>query len=118
MSTKKPEEVLAEIKQAAKDGKVEFASDVLAAALNEEIQKIFSTIKMIETGNPPKRPLWTADGIQIGIIMELDENGRPTQKARQIIEQVSLILGISLSTKDTWEEAALRLRDKESHARN
>lgn len=58
-----------------------------------------------------KRPLWTADGIDIGAVMPLTPEGHVTEDAKAAVRRAGEALGIALDVNDLWENAALRLRD-------
>jgi hypothetical protein len=110
---KTSEEALAWIRKAATEGEIPFASDVVCAALQAEIQQIYATIRLIETGQPPRRDLWTADGQTIAGVMPRDADRKPTQEACEAVRRAGEQLGIPLLIDDKWEDAALRLRNKQ-----
>ena len=105
-----PEEALAWAREAVAEGTIEFGSDTLTAQFDAEIQEIYAAVRMAETGKPPRRPIWTADGQTIGFVVALDDAGRPTAAARDAVRSAGRQLGIELSVDDVWEEAAMRLR--------
>ncbi len=108
-----PEEALAHIREAVGDGgTVKFAPDNLTAQLNGEIQRIYGAIRAAE-GREVKRPLWTADGVRIHMVLPWNEDGTATPEGVAAVKAAGEALGIPLTPEDIWEVAALRLRDHE-----
>jgi len=114
MEPKTSDEALAQIKEAAAAGRMRFADDTVNATLDDEIQQIFVAIRMAVAGQPPKRPLWTADGTSLSAVLPLDDDGHVTPEGHEAVARASVDLGIPLSSKDLWRDAALRLREKSS----
>lgn len=113
---KTPEEALAFLHEAAAEDRVGFASDAVAATLDDEIQRIFAVIRTIVRGGaPPKRGIWAADDAQIDFV--LPDFGKSDQDV-ETLARASSLLGIPLAPSDTWVEAALRLRAHENADRN
>jgi len=104
---------LSKIKELAAAGEIELASDTLTAQLDAEIQEIFRALYSVHYGREPKRPIWTADGVGVGIILDYDpaakDYSQPSFEACRIVGEQ---LAIELSPRTTWEVAALRLRNK------
>ena len=104
------------IKKTAAEGKFEFAPDTICASLDAEIQQIYSAIRIAEKGKPPKRPIWISDGNRVSICMEgevVEGRFHVYEHGLKAIATASQQLGIALSADDIWEEAAMRLRDKQ-----
>lgn len=112
---KTPEEALAHVQEAAAKGELEFAGDQLASQVNEQIQRIYREIRIVERGAPPKRGIWVGDNVAIDIV--LDDFGK-SEKEQLILAEVSRRLGIPIASSDTWVEVGLRLRDHENAARS
>lgn len=101
---KTSEEALAHIKAAAESGDITFASDNFCAQLDDEIQEIFTTLRITERGQPPRRNIWTSDGSRIDSVF--DANTDQVACMRQVSEK----LGVEIKPTDLWEDAAMRLR--------
>jgi hypothetical protein len=106
-------EALAHIQEAARADRVDFAPDVLTRQYDAEIQEIFVALRLC-LGKPPRRPMWVADGQQIGVVLEWategdDESGYSTESIAACLE-VGERLGIALTPHSIWEEAASQLR--------
>ncbi len=86
--------------------------DNLTAQLNGEIQRIYGAIRAAE-GREVKRPLWTADGVRIHMVLPWNEDGTATPEGVAAVKAAGEALGIPLTPEDIWEVAALRLRDHE-----
>lgn len=111
---KTPEEALAEIRAAAEAGRIDFAPDVLTAQYNDEIQRIFIALYTEWNGKPPKRGIWTADGQTVGVLFEWDpETKEYSARSHATCKKVGEQLGIELTPRSVWEEAAATLRAKE-----
>jgi len=112
---KTPEEALAHIRAAARADDVTLAPDVLTRQYDAEIQEIFVALRLC-LGRPPRRPMWVADGQQVGCVLEWategdDESGYSTESIAACLE-VGERLGIALTPHSIWEEAASRLRER------
>lgn len=116
---KTPEEALAAIKEAAEAGNIEFASDTLTSQLDTEIQEIFRELTFAYRGRYPTRAIWTADGVSLGVILDRDPTSREyTRESLEACRTAAEKLGIELSPRMTWEEAALQLRGKRAKIRS
>lgn len=115
-ATPDPAAALAAIQRAAAEGRIEFAPDSLADALDAEIQAIYAAIRFAQTGKPPRRPIWASDKSWIGDCLPLDKDGIVSFDGLQALGAAASSLGILLSPSDTWVEAALRLRAKNTPA--
>lgn len=106
-----PEQALASIKAAAVEGCIRLASDELTAQYNEEIQRIYATISQALHGKPPRRPIWTADGQDIGVVLTWDQDTKDyTPDSYQALKVASQTLGVTLTPRTIWEDAAASLR--------
>lgn len=110
MNPTDPQAALAAIQAAAAEGRIEFAPDSLAAALDPEIQTIYETIRMAETGKPPRRPIWASDDADIAFCLPWNDDGSVTPAGMKALAIAASAIGIPLSPRDTWVEAALRLK--------
>lgn len=118
MSKKKasttPAEALAAIKEAAARGDLHFASDSLTTQFDAEIQRIFRALYIEKNGREPKRGIWAANGTSIGLLFDWnDETKSYDERAYTICRAVGERLGIELTPKTLWEDAAAALRAKE-----
>jgi len=122
MTKRKPDEAdeaLARIKAAAEAGNIEFASDTLTSQLDAEIQEIFRELYVSHNGREPKRPIWTADGTTLGVMLDYDAATREyTEKSFATCRFVGKKLGIELTPRTKWEEAGLQLRAKRATLRS
>jgi hypothetical protein len=108
-----PEETLALIKEAAGNGRIDFAPDSLTAKYDYEIQTIFSLLYFEKRGEKPKRKIWTADGVTVGFVLDYNADTKDyTPESYEICKRVGEQLGISLTPRTVWEEAAAELRSK------
>lgn len=99
-------EALEKIKDAAAANKVCFAADDLTEQLDEEIQDIYGAIRVAQTGKPPKRAIWVANGQTLGAVL----GSPPTLQDYRALSEAGQALGIPLDSHEYWEVAALRLR--------
>jgi hypothetical protein len=107
MSKKKsPEEILSAIQKAVEEDRIKFASDAVSASLDPEIQLIYRVIRLIESGELPKRAIWCSDESYVGDVVLFSDNSEDT------LSRASAQLGITLNAGDKFVDAALRLRSK------
>lgn len=109
---KTPEDALRAIQEAAKSGDIKFASDELAAQYDEEIQVIFTTLFTALKGRAPKRPIWVADGQTVGVVLDWTKETGYSPESHEALKTASAQLGIELTPKTVWEDAAAALRAK------
>lgn len=115
MIEKTPEEILAEIKKAVAEGKYELAPDSIAVEYDPEIQRIFRALFVESRGREPKRPIWCSDLSDIGVLFDWDPETKDYPAATYAVcTKVGTALGIEVSPKDLFVDAAIRLRSKES----
>jgi hypothetical protein len=107
-----PEKALALIQEAALTGSIKMADNTQSAALDEEIQAIFVTVRVALTGKMPKRDMFAADRSTISDVLPLSDSGGTAAEGIIAVAKTSKELGIELSHKDTWIDAALKLRAK------
>lgn len=101
---KTPEEVMAAVKQAVDEGRVAMAEATQAELLDDEIQEIFIAVRIEDGGKIPKRPLGASDQSVIWDVILGDRT------PNEVAEAAGKRLGIELSSKDLFVDAALRLR--------
>jgi len=107
------EAALERVKAAAAAGKIRFASDTLTAQVDAEIQEIFRELLITHNGREPKRPIWTADGATLGVMLDYDPATRDyTERSFETCRFVGKKLGIEITPRTKWEEAGLQLRAK------
>lgn len=110
MTPKTPEEMLDFIREAARN-EIVFASDTVASAYDDEIQRIYRMLREVEGKPPPKRDLWVSDDIRIDIVLFVEGD-----EARRVAIEAGRRLGVPLEATDLWVDAAARLRDHEGQA--
>jgi hypothetical protein len=107
---KTEEEVLKTVKAAATEGTLRFSSDALTSKYNEEIQRIFYLLRVYLRGGPPKRQIWVADGVSVGVVLDWTQEGGYSEDSLRVCKKVSEELGIEVTPDTLWEDAGACLR--------
>ena len=108
---KSAESALAEIKALAAAGKIEFGERILTTAYDTEIQEIYRMLILSFKKFAPKRSLWVADGVHIGVALDWTTEGY-TQDSLLALSEVNRVLGLELGAHTLWEDAGAQLRSK------
>lgn len=113
MTKKPPERLTADTLRTGPMPSIVFGEDTLTAQLDTEIQEVYEALIWAYKEEKPRRPIWTADGVSIAVVLNWDQNTKEyTPESLRAIDKASEMLGIKLRIETTWEEAALALRDK------
>jgi hypothetical protein len=115
---KTPEDALTQIQAAAQSGDLVMAGDQIASQYDDEIQRIYATLRAVEGKPPPKRPIWVSGDADVGLVLPRTEEGKLGDEDRRIVAEAGRRLGIALNAADLWIDAAARLRSHETSTRS
>lgn len=114
MSEEKPPErpTADTIRTAAMKGEIVFDADHIANKLDEEIQEIYLVLRKLQKKPYPKRPIWVADSADLSTGFDHEGGTRESEGNLAILAELEKELGIPLTLRTKWVDAALALRSK------